>query len=85
MNVNLHIERLVLDGLALPHADRPVLQAVLEAELGRLLAEGGLSPALQGGGARPELPAGEIDLAPGGDPAQLGAQIARAVYAGLGA
>ena len=84
MNINLHIERLILDGLSLAHAERPALQSAVEAELARLLAEGGLSPTLEAGGARPSLPAGAVELAPGGDAAHLGAQIAQAVYQGMG-
>lgn len=84
MNVNVHIERLVLDGLTVAHAERPALRATVEAELARLLAEGGLSPALRGGGALPSLPAGAIELPAEGNAVHLGAQIAQAVYQGLG-
>lgn len=51
MNINLHIERLVLDGISLPPGDRPLLQAAMEAELTRLLASSGLSDELHSGGA----------------------------------
>jgi hypothetical protein len=84
MNVSVHVERLILDGLPLAHAERPALQAAVQAELARLLTEGGLSPALRGGGTRPSLPAGGIELTPSSEPGQLGRQIARAVYGGLG-
>lgn len=84
MNIKLHVERLILDGLPVANAERPLLQAAVEAELARLLAEGGLSPALQGGGARPSLRAGGIELQGEGNPANLGAQIAGAVYEGMG-
>ena len=84
MNISVSIERLILDGVPLDAAGRPVLQAAVEAELARLLAEGGLSPELQGGGAMPSLPAGGIQLQPGESPAHLGTQIARAVYEGIG-
>ena len=83
MNIQVHIERLILDGLPMAHAGRPLLQAAVQAELARLLAEGGISPALQGGGARPWLPAGRIERADA-SPAGLGGQIAQAVYEGIG-
>jgi hypothetical protein len=83
-NVRLHIERLVLDGLTVAHAERPVLQAAVARELARLLAEGGISPALQGGGARHSLTAGGIEFPAEEDAAGMGAQIARAVYEGIG-
>jgi hypothetical protein len=88
MNVRLHIERLVLDGLELERGHEPLLRAALEAELTRLIADGG------GGGANhlraaagmvPRLSAPGIETAGGGgEPAQLGRQIARSVYDSLG-
>lgn len=84
MNIYVHIERLILDGVSVPPAERPVLQAAVEAELARLLAEGGLSSDLQSGGALPSLPAGGIELPAEGNAGRLGNQIARAVYRGLG-
>ncbi|MEW5959505.1 MAG: hypothetical protein AB1801_17410 [Chloroflexota bacterium] len=84
MNLNVTIERLILDGLDLPPHLRPHLQTAVEAELTRLLADGGLSPSLQGGGAKPYLPARNIQLTESSHPAELGQQIARAVYGGIG-
>jgi hypothetical protein len=80
MNVDVHIERLVLDGIDLPWRDRAALKASVSAELGRLLADGGL----RASGAVPSLPAGGIQLAAQSEPTHLGQQIARAVYGGLG-
>jgi hypothetical protein len=83
MTIYIHIERLVLDGIDIPYAQQPALQAALEAELARLVAEGGIMPASGGSFAR--VPGGSIDLnESGGDPAALGGQIARAVYGGFG-
>jgi hypothetical protein len=84
MNVDLHVERLILDGISLSPSQQPQFQAAIEAELARLLAEGGLSPELAAGGAVPSLPAGTVQLAANGSPAHLGTQIARAVYGGMG-
>lgn len=83
MNVDLHIERLILEGIDLDPAHRPVLQAALEAELGRLIAAGGVG-GLAAGGAVPAVRAGGIEMGGDGDPAQLGRQIAGAVYGGIG-
>ena len=82
MKIDLHIDRLVLDGIDLDHAQRPHLQAAVEAELGRLLAEGGLG-ALAGGGVVHSLKAGGFEISSDGNPAQLGRQIAGAVYGGI--
>ena len=84
MNINVHIERLILDGLSISHRERPLVQAAVEAELARLLAADGLAPGLTSGGALPHIPGGSIQLTRGGDPGQLGQQIAQAVYRGIG-
>ncbi len=84
MNINVQIEQLVLDGITLTPAQRPLMQAALEAELGRLLTAGGLSSELAGGVTVPSVPAPGIQLAPNNDPGRLGRQIANAVYRGIG-
>jgi len=83
MNIRLHIDRLVLEGLPVTRSQGPLVQAAVEAELSRLLSEGGLARELASGGAVPSLTADNIKLAKGG-PAQVGRQIARAVYGGIG-
>jgi hypothetical protein len=82
MNIQLHIERLVLDGLTLGPGDGARIQAALEMELGRLLTERGL-PVSQVGDALPVVQGGQIQMNAVTPPAQLGAQIAHAVYAGF--
>lgn len=84
MNIEVHIERLILDGVTVAPRERSRLQAAVESELARLLAEGDLSPALWGGGALPSVPAGSVDLASDRDAAGLGHEIARATYGGIG-
>ena len=73
MNISLHIERLVLDGLPAHAGQVVVLQAALETELARLLAEHGLPGVTPG--AIPQLAAAPIQLSAGA-PAQWGRQIA---------
>lgn len=84
MNINLHIERLILDGLPIESHQAPHVQAAVEAELTRLLTENGLSPHLKTGRALHSLKANEIQLTPGNSLAQMGAQIAQSVYSGIG-
>lgn len=84
MNINLHIERLVLDGLDLAPEQRPLLQAAVESELSRLLTERGLSPSLAQGMAVPRLSAQDIQTTSSNNPTQLGQQIAQSVYGGIG-
>jgi hypothetical protein len=84
MNISVHIERLVLDVLPITPAQRPLLQRAVETDLAHLLGAEGLSPALQVGGALPSLRAGSIQPAHEANPVQLGQQIARAVFGGIG-
>lgn len=80
MNINLHIERLILDGVNIPPGQRHLLQVSLQSELTRLFTESGVAPHLASGGASPHVSANDIDLASGSDPIHLGRQIARSVY-----
>lgn len=84
MNVRLHIDRIVLDGLDVTAADRVRLKASIESELTRLVAERGISPELARGIAVPSVPAPQIAVQPNARPAQLGAAIAGAVIGGVG-
>jgi hypothetical protein len=83
MNVRLHIERLVLDGVD-GNGQPQLLQAAIEAELVRLLTGGGLAAALGAGGAMPRIALPSIELAQGEPAGAVGARIAGAVYAGVG-
>jgi hypothetical protein len=84
MNINVYIDRLILDGVPVAHRERPMLQATVEAEIARLLTHDGLAPHLLTGGAIPRLQGGNIQLTSEGEAGQLGQQIAQAVYGGIG-
>ena len=84
MNINLHIERLVLDGIPLALGERPLLRAAVEEHLARLLAHGCLDNTMQSGGALYNVKAPSIQLANQGGLDGLGEQIAKAVYGGIG-
>jgi len=84
MNINLHIERLVLDGVNIAPGQRHLLQAGVETELTRMLMDGGLAPSFAQGSALPRLSASGIQLTGGNTPTQLGWQIAQSVYGGIG-
>lgn len=76
MNINLHIERLVLDAAA---ASLPAqLEAALATELTRLLGVGGLPTLLRQGGIVPVLRASPVATVT--DSAAMGAVIGRAVH-----
>ncbi len=84
MNINVHIEQLILDGLTISHEQQPLLQAAVEAELTRLLAADGISASMLGGGTLSNVHAATINLTNEGNSSQLGQQIAQAVYGGIG-
>lgn len=84
MNVNLHIERLILEGIPLATRERGVLETAVTTELTRLISESGLPAGLPASGIVPSIPAGAIQLGSEHNPARLGQQIARAVYGGNG-
>jgi hypothetical protein len=84
MNIHLHIERLVLDGLNIGPGQGSQVKAAVEAELSRLLTEGGLAPALQVNGAMQNVRANSIQTSGNTNPSRLGQEISRAVYGGIG-
>jgi hypothetical protein len=84
MKINVHIERLILDGLPLGKRHGPMVQAAVEKELSRLLTLHGLGHEWQSGGAVPQVRASGIQLSNETHPNRLGRQIAQAVYSGIG-
>jgi hypothetical protein len=83
MSINLHIERLILDGLSENRSQGSLIGAAVETELARLLATHPLESSLQPDGARPTVPSNAIHLT-ANQPAHVGQQIAQAVYRGIG-
>jgi hypothetical protein len=83
MNVHVHIERVVLDGLSIPVRDIPDLQAAIEAELTHQFIAHGLAPALLSGAALPHLAADAVRVT-SMSTAQLGSDIGRAAFGVLG-
>lgn len=83
MSVHLHIEHLVLEGLPVEVGDGGSVQAAVETELTRLLADGALGPGLFAGGARPSVASEDIHLTGNETPATLGRQIGQTVYGGM--
>jgi len=84
MSVQLHIDRLILDGVDITPGQRPLLQAAVATELARLLDAGGLSHELSGGAVLPRVTGSAIRIGGDNTPTQLGRQIAAAVYGGIG-
>lgn len=80
-NVELHIGELILRGL--PYGQRYHIAAAVEAELKRLLDEGGLPPSLGVGGRLPQVQVDGLRLEAGANPGVMGAQIAASIYHSL--
>jgi hypothetical protein len=81
MNVSLHIERLVLDGLPVTSSSSALLQAAVEVELGRLLASEPI--ALAASSVQTRVTGGEMQIRPGVSARELGGEIGRRVFASL--
>lgn len=82
MNVRVHIDRLVLDGIDVPHGSRRALRASLERELAQHIRDHGLAGELAAGIAVPSVAVPPIEVTP--DAPRLGAAIAGSVAAGIG-
>jgi hypothetical protein len=83
VNINLTIERLILDGLNIEPSHGALVKTAVEAELSRLLTQAGLAPGLRSGGVFPRVRAHSIQVSPGDKPTQVGRHIARAIYKGV--
>lgn len=81
MKIELHIERLVLDGVLSDAGHGKRIGAAVTRELERLFRAGGLDAHLAGGGAMPSLAAPQIRIAPRERPEAVGRKIAGAVHA----
>ncbi len=78
MNIKLHIEEMVLDGLPVCGPEAPNVQAAFQAELARLLAAGFVAP--QTSSVLGSLAGGEIGISPGITAHELGGEIGRSVF-----
>ena len=83
MNINIDIEKLVFEGMAMSPSQQRLLQAAVEAELARLLRTEGIPDNWQAGGVVPLVPSGAIQLKLGTNPTQMGQQIAQGIYGGM--
>jgi len=83
VSIHVHIERLVLDGLPVPPAQRPLLRAAVERELAHRLAAAGPRSGMLSGGTFARLATQTIHLPAQPDIGAVGRQIAGAVHTGL--
>lgn len=81
MNIQLHIERLILDGVGdFDFPERHLLETAVAAELARLLKMRGLDGGVGNGRALATLTAPAITLAENQPVQVVGQEIGRAVY-----
>ena len=83
MNINLHIERLVLDGVDIAPHQRYLLHTSVTAELAQMFSNGSLAPGFAEGFSLARVSTDGVQLARN-NPTQLGQQIAQSVYGGIG-
>ena len=83
MPLDLHIERLIVDGVAMTTAERGLFAASLASELTRLLRDAMTAGRLPGAGAIPATPVAAADLGTPFDAGYAGTAVANAVYASL--
>ena len=84
VNIRVHIERLILEGLTVGQNEAAQVQAAVETELARLVETGGLAPELKTGTNLASVAAGNLTLGRERTGTFLGGQIARSVYDGVG-
>lgn len=82
MNIHVHVERLVLEGLALSKAEGAQVQATLEAEIGRSLSVSPLPKELRDGSAT-NVKTAVVDLGASNNPVEIGRRISHAVCRSL--
>lgn len=83
MNVELWIERLVVDGLPMSAGDGEVLRATLQKELARRLRRDGLGARLTRGLAAPRLTVDSVRLPREAGPAEIARQVGRSLHGAL--
>ncbi len=81
MDIEVHIEELVLHGFA--PGDRYHIADAVERELARSFAQQGLSPSLRNGIEIARVDGGVFRVAGGAKAETVGSQVAQAVYGGL--
>jgi hypothetical protein len=81
MNIELHIEEMILHGFT--QADRHRIAEAVQDELVRLLAEKGLPEAFEQGIEFSNLDGGSFVVGSGESPKSLGVRIGQAVYSGM--
>ena len=83
MNLNLHIERLVIDGIGIDPRQVDNLKSAVQSVLARRLQIHGLGSAMQPHRKQQPVNGGSISISNNPEPERLGQQIGDAVFRGL--
>jgi hypothetical protein len=83
MNINLKIDRLILEGINISPSQRHLLEIAVANELSNLLTINGVPAHLQSGVSLPNLPLGKLEVTNITDTAVMGQQIAQQIYSRL--
>ena len=81
--INIHIGRLVMDGISVANHRQPMLDTAIETELTRLFCGDTASIHLLSSADLSHIPESEIGDVDETNPAQIGRQIARVIYEGI--
>jgi hypothetical protein len=84
MNIRIHVERLILNGLPVEARESALVQAAVEAELTRLLFERGIPGALQTGVNNDRIFAPTLRLNSSPYAKEIGTQIGAGIYNAFG-
>jgi len=84
VTLNIHIDRLVLEGFDYSPGDVVRFESALSAELTRRFSLNGIPEELRSGGSVDALRPTNVSLPPQPTPAQSGRAIALAIHGGIG-
>jgi hypothetical protein len=83
MIINLHIDRVVVDGVSLEQGSERHVRAAVERELSSLLMTRGVPTSMLGGGAVPGVRENSAHLEKASTPTAVGREVARSIYGSL--
>lgn len=83
MNIHVHIDRIVVDGVGTTADQADIVKSAVHDELVRLLTQYGVSSALAQGGDYPSMDSGVLQVRPRMSPAAVGSGIGHALHEGL--
>jgi len=84
VNINLHIERLIVDDLGIQPQQRDELKAAVAAAIRRQIVSQGIGSTMQAETSRSSVSGGSFSIENNPSIESLGQQIAQSVYGGIG-